>query len=105
MHIPITDTVEVYRHARTGQRDAYAATPIATGLDCAIVPAGPDIVATYGGQPSLALFEVYFSESVDVKNADKLVSGSKSYIVRGVPQVVDNRYLHYTKVIGEMVLP
>src|SRR5690348_6689963 len=105
MHIPITDTVAVYRLTRTGTKDAYGETPVVTGLDCAITPAGTDILAVYGGEPSFALFEIYFSEVVTLKNGDKLVSGSNEYIVRGVPQVVDNRYQYHTKVIGEMVLP
>jgi hypothetical protein len=52
----ITDTVDIYRLARTGAKDAYGTEPIITGLDCGITPAGPDIMATYGGQPSFALF-------------------------------------------------
>lgn len=105
-HIPTTDTVDVYRMARTGQRDAYGDEAEYTGLDCLIVPAGPDIVAVYGGQPSLALFEIYFNEVVTLRNGDKLVTATDvAYVVRGVPQKVENRYLYYQKVIGEMVLP
>lgn len=78
--------------------------PIITGLDCSVTPAGTDILAVFGGQPSLSLYEIYFSEFVTLKNGDKLKSADKEYIVRGVPQVIDNRYQYYQKVIGEMVL-
>ncbi len=105
MNIPITDTIDVYRLARTGNKDAYAQTPVITGLDCSVTPAGTDILAVFGGQPSLSLYEIYFNEFVTLRNGDKLKSGTKEYIVRGVPQVIDNRYMYYQKVIGEMVLP
>ena len=46
----------------------------------------------------------YLSEFVALKNGDKLRAGDKDYIVRGVPQVVDNRFMYYQKVIGELVV-
>jgi len=97
---PITDTVDVFRLTRTGNKDAYGVTPVLTGLDCTITPAGSDIVAVYGGNPSLAMYEIFTGEAVTLKNGDKLVSGSTEYIVQGVPQVVDNRYMYYQKMIG-----
>ncbi len=104
MHIPITDTVDIYRIARTGNKDAYGVSPVATGLDCCITPASTDIVAIYGAGPSVSLYEIFFSENIIIRNGDKLNSGGVEYVVRGVPAVVDNRYMAYTQALGERVI-
>ncbi len=104
MSLPLTtDTVSVYRLTRTGAKEAYAETPAITGLDCQIVPAGTEVLAIYGGNPSYSLYEIHFDENVQLRNGDKLVSGSTAYIVRDVPMRVENRLLSYTKVIAEVV--
>jgi hypothetical protein len=99
----ITDTVSVYRLTRTVNKEAYGASPVITGLDCQIVPAGTEVLAIYGGNPSYSLFEIYFDENVTLKNGDKLVSGATAYVVRDVPMRVENRLLSYTKVVAEVV--
>lgn len=98
----ITDTVSVYRLTRTGAKEAYSDSPEIQGLDCQIVPAGTDVIAIYGGNPSYSLFEVHFDENVQLKNGDRLVAGSTTYVVRDVPMRVENRLLAYTKVIAEV---
>ncbi len=104
MQLPITDIVNVYRLTRTGNKEAFGQDPVATDLDCSIVPASTDIVALYGGNLSLALYEIFFSENVEVLNGDKLVSGAKEYIVRGTPMAINNRFLSCTEVVGELAL-
>lgn len=104
MSLPlITNTVSVYRFARTGSKEAYGDDPALTGLDCQIVPASNDILAIYGGNPSYALYQIFFSENVTLKTGDKLVSGDVQYIVKDVPMRVENRLLSYTKVVAEVV--
>jgi hypothetical protein len=100
----ITDTVSVYRLARTGDNEDYGATPVLTGLDCGIFPAGTEILAVYPGQSSYALHDIYVYEVCDLKNGDKLKSGSKEYIIRGVPQVVNNRHMYYQRLVGELLV-
>jgi hypothetical protein len=105
MQFPTNHTVAVYRLTRAGNKDAYAATPVITGLKCAIFPAGEDIVAIYGGQPSLALYEVYIAQEAVLENGDKLTSGADEYIIRGVPEVYRSAYINYLRVIAGRVLP
>ena len=100
----ITDTVSVYRLEKTGSKEAYGEEPILTGLDCQILPASNEIVALYGGNPAVQLFEIHFSEHAELHNGDKLVSGATSYVVRGMPTAFNNRYLSYTRVIGEVAI-
>lgn len=103
MHMT-THVVDVYRLARVGDKELYDLTPIKTGLDCSIIPAGNDILAVYPGEASFALYEIYFSEVVDIKNGDKLKVGNQEWIVRGVPQVMDTPYLYYQRLVGEKVV-
>jgi hypothetical protein len=102
-HPTITHTCDVYRLTRTGTKDAYGATPVITGLDVSIIPASPEIVAIYGGQPSYALYEIYTHETVSFKTGDKLAADGKEWIVSQVPQQVDNRYISFTRVVGYQV--
>jgi hypothetical protein len=89
---------------RSGNTDAYGGSPVYTGIDVSVLPAGPEILAVYGGQQSFALYEIWTGKHFTLKNGDKLISGSCSWIVRGVPQVVDNQHLFYVRVIGEEVV-
>lgn len=94
-------TCAVYRLERSGSLDAYGATPVRAAVPFQILPAGPDILAVYGGQPSFALYECWTGQPVDLRNGDKLVSGGRTWIVRGEPQVVDDPLLRYVRVIGQ----
>lgn len=100
----ITHNVSVYRLTRNGGKEEYAATPIATGIDCGIVPASNDILAVYPGEAAYSLHEVFIYEPVGFKLGDKLVSGSEEYILRGVPQVYDNQYIYTQHLICEKVV-
>lgn len=100
----ITNTVDVFRLTRTGNTDAYGASPVATGVDVSITPAGTDIVAVYGGNPAVALYEVYCFENVTLKSGDKLKEGSKEWVIRGDPQVIENRFLSYRRAVAEVAV-
>lgn len=100
-HPTYTHVADVYRLTRTGNRDAYGDDPVIEGLDISVVPAGTDIMAVYGGGETFALFEIYTGEKVTLKNGDKIVSGSQSWIVKGVPAQIDNHLMAYTMVIGQ----
>ena len=43
LEIMITDTVDVFRLTRTGDKETYSATPVIAGLRCQIIPATNDI--------------------------------------------------------------
>ena len=103
-HTLITDTVDIFRLERTGNTEAYGPTPVVTGIDCGIFPAGNDILAVYPGMPSFAIFEIYVYEPTTIQNGDKLNSGGTEYIVRGTPQVIDNRYMFTQRLVGEKVV-
>lgn len=99
-HGLITDTVSVYDFARTGDTEEHGATASITGLDVGIFPAGPDIVALYGGVGSYALFEIFVYEPCTIKTGAKIVSGSTTYQVQGVAEVIDNRYMYYQRLVA-----
>lgn len=99
-----THLVSVYRLGVTSAKESYAATPVITGLDVGIFPAGTDIVAVYGGESAFQLYEVYVYEAATLKNGDKLVSGTDEWIVKGVPQVFNTPHLYYQRLICEKVV-
>lgn len=105
LEIMITDpAVDVFRLTRIGDKETYGATPVITGLRCQIIPATNDILAVYPDIPAYQLFEIYFFKNQTIKNGDKLKSGSTEYIVRGVAQAVDNKYMTYQRIVGEKVV-
>ena len=104
LDILITDTVDVFRLTRVGDKESYGLTPVITGLRCQILPASNDILAVYPDIPAYQLYEIYFFKNTLVKNGDKLKSGSIEYILRGVPQAVDNKYMTYQRLVGEKVV-
>lgn len=100
----ITHNVSVFRLKRTGNKEEYDTTPIATGIDCGIVPASNDILAVFPGEPSYSLHEVFVYEPVTFKLGDKLTSGPEEYILKGVPQVYDNQYMYVQHLVCEKVV-
>ena len=104
LEIMITDTVDVFRLTRTGDKETYSATPVIAGLRCQIIPATNDILGVYPDVPAYQLFEIYCFKNVEIKHGDKFKSGSIEYIVRGVAQSVDNKYMTYQRIVGEKVV-
>ena len=60
--------------------------------------------ALYEGSPTFELVEITMSEPVTLENGDKLTTGAKEYVIKGVPQVVENRWINVQKVLGVMVV-
>lgn len=101
-----TDTVSIYQFKRTGNTEAYNSTPAYTNINAGITPAGTDIQLTYGGMEGYQIYEIFIWDStLLLKNGDKIVTeAGVAYIVAGVPQLVNNRYLQYIKVVGRLVV-
>ena len=78
-------TSDIYRLQRTGNTDAYGGSAVYTAIQFQILPAGPEISAVYGGQLSFALYECWTGKDVALRNGDKLVAGSRSWIIKGEP--------------------
>jgi hypothetical protein len=97
-------TCDIYRLERSGNTGAYGGDPVYEAIPFQILPAGPEILAVYGGQPSFALYECWTGKTVTLKNGDKLVAGDRAWIVRGEPQVVADPLLAYVRVIGQEVV-
>jgi hypothetical protein len=97
MEFPSTHLVEVYRLEKTGAKEGYGVTPVLTGLDIAIYPAGTDIAALYPGIPAFQAYEGYVYEYVSLKNGDKLKSGSEEWILQDVPQKYETDLLYYQR--------
>ncbi len=100
----ITDTCDLYRLVRVGDKESYGGSPILNGLKCQIMPASSDILAVYPGEPSYQLYEIFTYSMDTVKNGDKLKSGSTEYIVRGVARTVNTPLLKYQQLVGEKVV-
>ena len=100
----ITDTCDLYRLVRIGDKESYGGTPILTGLKCQIMPASSDILAVFPGEPSYQLYEIFMYSMDTIKNGDKLKSGSTEYIVRGVARTVNTSLLKYQQIVGEKVV-
>ncbi len=100
----ITDTCDLYRLIRTGDKEGYDNSPILTGLKCQIMPASSDILAVFPGEPSYQLYEIFMYSMDPIKNGDKLKSGLTEYIVRGVARTVNTSLLRYQQVVGEKVV-
>jgi|WetSurSiteA1Bulk_404760.scaffolds.fasta_scaffold365321_1 hypothetical protein len=97
------DTVSIYRLTRTGDKEAYSATPAFTGIKAQIMPAGSDILAVYPGESSYTLNEIFVYEMGLIKNGDKLVGSLGTFIIRGDVQKVSTTVLKYQQMVGEKV--
>jgi hypothetical protein len=105
-YLPETHNVSVYRQKATGSKSDYDTVATYTGVDCAILPAGTDILALYPGESVMQLYEVIIQEAgYTIRNGDKLVDSSgNSWIIRGVPQVFNLPHLYYQRCVGEKVI-
>ena len=102
--VPITHTISVYHLVRTGDKEDYEATPSITGLPVSIFPAGSDIVALYPGEFSYQLYSLFVFPQKDIRNGDKLVAGSESWIVKGAPQQFNSPQVKFQQIVIEKVV-
>lgn len=99
-----TNRINVYQFARTGTKADYPATPNYTDVNAAIMPAGTDILTTYGGEAGFQLYEIFvYDMTIDFKTGDKLVDNTgQTYFVAGVQEKVNNRITHYIKLAAKV---
>lgn len=95
----VTNLVSVYHFARTGDTEDYPSIADYSNVNACITPASTDIQLTYGGESAFQLYEVYvYDMTIVFQNGDKIIDDNGAiYFVAGVAEVVNNRYLHYTK--------
>jgi hypothetical protein len=104
-NLPITDVVSIYKQIRTGNKEAYAATPAYTNVNSCISPTGTDIQPSEGGIASYQLFEIFiWDTTVQISNGDKLVSGSTNYLVTGSPNTYSNRYVQGIRTLAKVII-
>ena|SRR6266436_4747302 len=101
-----TDTASIYHLIRTGGNESYSNTPAYQNVNCGITPASTDIQVTYGGMEGFQLYEIFIWDiTLSIKNGDKIVTqAGVVYLVSGVAQIVNNKYLQFIKVVGRMVV-
>lgn len=94
-------TCDVFRFERDDINEAYGSVPVYTGIPFQILPARPDIVAVFTTGPSFASYEIWTGEDVSLQNGDKITDGTRTWIIQGEPQRVDNEFMFYVRVIGQ----
>jgi hypothetical protein len=99
----INDTFSIYRLTRTGDKEAYGASPVLTGVKAQVIPASAELLAVYPGESSYQLHEIFVYEMGLIKNGDKLVGSQGSFIVKGEPQKVITAILKFQQMVGEKV--
>ena len=101
---PITHTIDIYHLVVINDKESYEITPSIAGLKVTIHPAGPEILAVFPGKPSFALHRMFVYEAAALKNGDKVVGGSDTFIIRGVPEVFSiPGHFHQELVIEKVV--
>lgn len=103
--LPVTHTVSIYQFQRSGNTEGYNATAAYTNINACISPTGTDIVPS-GEVSAFQLFEVYLYDlTLTLHNADKIVDqNSQTYIVDGMPYIVNNQYLRYIRCLCRQVV-
>lgn len=96
-----TNVVSVYHFKRTGSTEDYPNTADYTNVNASITPSSTDIQLTYGGESAFQIYEMYvYDMTITFKNGDKIIDDNGAvYFVAGIPEVVNNRYLHYTHLV------
>ena len=104
--LPITDILSIYQLDRTGNTESYSTTPAYQNVNACISPMNTDIQDSYGGVASYQLFEIFiYDVTIVLTNGDKLVTQSgQTYLLSGVPYVMNNQYLQYIRVMGRQVV-
>lgn len=99
-----TNLVNIYQFQRTGAKEDYPASPNYNQVNACITPAGTDLIMTYGGEAGFQLYEIFvYDMTIQFKNGDKIVDeAGHKYLVQGVAQVVNNRYMSYTKLAANL---
>lgn len=101
----VTDTASIFQMNRTGDTETYGNSPAYTNINMGITPAGTDIQMTYGGLEGFQIYEIFIYDiTLNLTNGDKIVAQSGTYLIAGIPMVVNNRYMKYIKVVGRKVV-
>lgn len=100
---PITHTVSIAHLTTAAGVDKHETSPSITGAQVTIVPAGPEILAIYPGQMSYQTYSMYVYQNIDIRNGDKVTSGSDSWIVRNAPAPYKAWGYEVTEVVLEKV--
>lgn len=103
LKIHLTDSINVYRITRVGNTESYGVSPILSGIDAQITPAGNDILALYPDVPVVQLFDCFIFQNDEIKNGDKFVSGAKSWIVRGVSYKIDGPLMIFQRIALQQI--
>lgn len=101
---PITHIIDIYHLVVTNDKESYEMTPSITGVQVTIIPAGADILAVFPGKPSYALHQMFVYEQRNIKNGDKIVGATETFIVRGVPEVFSIPGHYHQELIVEKVV-
>lgn len=100
-----TDVVSIYHSVRTGNKKAYGGSPLYSNVDATISPTGTTIAMSDGGVGAYELFEIFiYDTTLSIVTGDKVVTPSVTYLVDGVPSVVDNRFMSYIKLLARVVV-
>lgn len=103
-YFQVTDTVDIYRLNSADDKEQYSQTPSYTGLKVTLVPVGNDIQTAFPGDAVYSLYQMVVYDTVDIQNGDKVVSGTGTYYVRGVPRIVNIPYIYHQEILVEMVV-
>lgn len=103
-YFQITHKVNIHRFKVVAGKEAYDTTPTYSNIEAAIQPSGPDTMTIYPSIDAYQLFDIFIFDNLTIKTGDKLVSGSDSWIVRGVPQAMSTPYVSYLKIAGEKII-
>lgn len=103
-YFQVTDTVDIYRLNSADDKEQYGQVPTHTGLKVTLVPAGNDILTAFPGDAVYSLYQMVVYDDVNMQNGDKVVSGTGTYYVRGVPRVVNIPYIYHQEILVEKVV-
>lgn len=99
----ITHTIDIAHLTTASGIDKHETTASITGVPATIVPAGPEILSIYPGQMTYQMFSMYLYKNIDIRNGDKVTSGSDSWIVRNAPSPYKAWGHEVTEVVLEKV--
>ena len=99
----ITHVCDVYHLTTTNDTASYELTPSITQLNASIYPAGTDILMTFPGIPAYSAYQMLVWDDVEIKNGDKIISGSEEWIVRGVPRIFNDMTMYVQDIIVERI--
>jgi len=103
--LPINATISGYHFKRTGSTEAYDTQPAYQNVNACVSPTGTDYQPS-GEVLSFQLFEIFlYDVTITVKPGDKLITqDTQTYIVDGVPFVMNQTYLRYIRCMGHQLV-